>query len=350
MALKALGSIPVALHIPTGSTVEVRRGALVTLFVVLKNMSWLRCSSSLNFCRVCFVVAMTAATCAQIAAAPPTDSADDISPAALVRAAVANEIAASQDTSLKYMFRSRKQTPRGSQTRLYVETREAIAAMTIAYDDKRISGEQLQGEFHRLQHLIVDRDDLRRKQKQEREDTEHTLRIVKAMPDAFVYEFDGTEPSQPGTLKPGDELIRLKFQPNPHYTPPSRVEQVLMGMQGTVLIDKNARRLTRIHATLFREVSFGWGILGHLDKGGSFLVEQADVGDGTWEITHIQLNFTGKIMMVKSLVIKSDETLSDFQRVPDDITFAKGVELLKQEWAKSQYADSSTATASKTRQ
>jgi hypothetical protein len=27
----------------------------------------------------------------------------------------------------------------------------------------------------------------------------------------------------------------------------------------------------------------------------------------------------------------SDETLSDFQRVPDDLTFAKGIELLKAE-------------------
>ncbi len=325
----------------------MRRGVLVTLFMVLTNMSWLRSSSSLNFCRALFIVAVTAANCAQIAAAPPTDTGADISPAALVRNAVANEVAASQHTAAKFMFRSRKQTARGSQTRLYIETREAIAAMTIAYDDKPISEEQSQGEFHRLQHLIVDRDDLRRKQKQERDDAEHTLRIVKAMPDAFVYEFDGTEPSHPGTGKPGDELVRLKFQPNPRYTPPSRVEQVLMGMRGTVLIDKGARRLARIHATLFREVSFGWGILGHLDKGGSFLVEQADVGDGTWEITHIQLNFTGKIMLVKSIVINSDESFSDFRRVPDDVTFARGVDLLKQEWAKLQHGDSGTATASK---
>ena len=313
-----------------------------------QNMGWLRSSSSRNFCRVLFIVAVMAATCAQVAAAPPTNTADDVPPAALVRSAVANEVAASQDTSLKHMFRSRKQTPRGSQTRLYVETREAMAGMTIAYDDKQISDEQLQGEFRRLQHLIADRDDLRRKQKQEHEDAEHTLRIVKAMPDAFVYEFDGIEPGRPGVGKPGDELVRLKFQPNRRYSPPSRVEQVLMGMRGTVLIDKGALRIARIDATLFREVTFGWGILGHLDKGGNFMVEQADVGDGTWEITHIQLNFTGKVMMVKSILIKSDETLSDFQRVPDDLTFPKGVELLEQEWAKLKHGESGTATASKT--
>ena len=78
------------------------------------------------------------------------------------------------------------------------------------------------------------------------------------------------------------------------------------------------------------------------------MVEQADIGDGTWEIRHIQLNFTGKVMMVKNILIKSDEILSDFQRVPDDLTFPKGVELLEQEWAKLKHGDSGTATASKT--
>jgi hypothetical protein len=311
-------------------------------------MSWLRSSSSLNFCRVLFTVVVMAATCAlgQIAAAPPTNTAEDVSPAALVRTAVANEVAANRDTLVEHMFRSRKQTPRGSQTRLYIETSEAIAAMTIAYDDKPISEQQSEAEFRRLQHLINDRDDLRRKQKQEHDDAEHTLRIVRALPDAFLYQFDGTESSRPGVGRPGDELVRFKFRPNPRYAPPSRVEQVLMGMQGTLLIDKGALRIARIDATLFREVSFGWGILGHLDKGGNFLVEQTDVGDGTWQITHMQLSFTGKIMMVKSLLIKSDETLTDFRRVPDDITFARGVELLRQEWAKLQ-EDSGPATASK---
>src|SRR5579864_5067666 len=300
-------------------------------------MNWLRSGSAFRLRRLSLTIAVGLATCGRLPAAASSPSAtDDLSPAALVRNAVANEMAASQDASGKHMFRSRKQTPRSSQTRLYVETREAIAAMTIAYDDKPISEEQLQGELRHLQHLIADGNDLRRKQKQEHEDAEHTRRIVKALPDAFLYEFDGTEPSRPGVGKPGDELVRLKFHPNPAYTPPSHVEQVLMGMGGTVLIDKDALRLAEIHATLFREVTFGWGILGHLDKGGSFLVEQADVGDGTWDITHIQLNFTGKVMMVKSISIKSDESFSDFRRVPDDLTFAKGVELLKQEWARLQ--------------
>lgn len=279
--------------------------------------------------------------------AQASDQPDNLSPAALVRAVVANEVAASNNGSVKHMFRGRKQTPRGSQTKLYVQTTEAMAGLLIANDDQPITQHEFENESARLDHLATDRDDLRRKQKQEHEDAEHSLRIIEALPDAFVYEFDGMEPGREGVGEVGDELVRLRFRPHPHYSPPSRVEQVLLGMTGYLLIDKNACRLVKIEATLFREVSFGWGILGHLDKGGSFLVEQADVGDRTWEVTHMRLDFTGKIMMVKHLVIKSDETFSDFRRVPDDLTFARGIEMLKSELARLQRGEDGTATASR---
>ncbi len=59
------------------------------------------------------------------ATASPSDQ-DPVSGVELVRAAVANEVAASNDPT-KHMFRSHKQTPQGSQTRLYVETQQAMA-------------------------------------------------------------------------------------------------------------------------------------------------------------------------------------------------------------------------------
>src|SRR5437588_13090747 len=92
--------------------------------VLRKNMNWPRTGSRPNFCRVRFVIALVVATCVQVAAAPSQGATDDSSPAVLVRKAVANEIAASQDTSVKHMFRARKQSPHGSQTSLYVETLE----------------------------------------------------------------------------------------------------------------------------------------------------------------------------------------------------------------------------------
>ena len=48
----------------------------------------------------------------------------------------------------------------------------------------------------------------------------------------------------------------------------------------------------------------------------------------------MSLSFTGKILLFKSIAIKSDEVFSDFRRVPADTTFVQGVEMLKAEQAK----------------
>jgi len=261
----------------------------------------------------------------------PQDSPSSIE---LVRAAVANEVAAADDSSIKHMFRSRKQTAQGSQTRLYVETQEAMAGVTIAYNDQSLAPEQVQDENNRLAGLASNPEQLRHKHSQEQETAERTLRIVKALPDAFLYDYDGEEQGAADLGKDGDRLIRLKFRPNPAYHPPSRVEEVLPGMQGIVLIDPVARRLARVDGTLFKEVGFGWGILGHLDKGGHFLVEQRDVGDGSWDVSRMTLSFTGRILLFKGISIKSHEVFSDFRRVPANTTFAQGVEMLKAEEAK----------------
>jgi hypothetical protein len=249
----------------------------------------------------------------------------------LVRLAVANEVAAANDNSVKHFFRSRKQTPKGSQTRLYVETNESIAAMLIASNDRPLTPQERQGEISHLTWLIENPDQLRKKKAREKQDADQTLRILKALPDAFLYQYDGTEPSSPGIGRQGTELIRLKFTPDSSYSPPTHVEQALTGMRGQLLIDSASRRIAEIDGTLFKDVTFGWGIFGRLNKGGRFVVHQADVGDGTWNITEMRLNITGTILLVKPLSMVSDEVFSDFRRVPDNLTFAQGVNLLEEE-------------------
>ncbi|MGA8683121.1 MAG: hypothetical protein WB623_01860 [Candidatus Sulfotelmatobacter sp.] len=265
---------------------------------------------------------------------PLVDALDAASCIALVRAVVANEIAAASDDSTKHMFLSHKQTPQGSQTRLYLETREAMVGLTVAYNDKPLTPEQQRYEESRLAGLAGTPEQLRHKHSQEQENAEHTLRIMKALPEAFLYDYDGEDEGSAGVGQPGVRLVRLKFRPNPAYQPPSRVELVLVAMEGVVVIDPVARRIAKMDGTLFKEVSFGWGILGHLDRGGHFLVQQCDAGNDSWEISRMSLDFTGKILLFKNLSIKSDEVFSDFRPVPAGTTFAQGVQMLKAEEAK----------------
>ena len=256
-----------------------------------------------------------------------------MSPEELVRTTVRNEVAAADHPNLHHMFHSRRQTSKDSQTRVYVETNQALAEMLIASNDRPLTAEQQQAETNRLASLANNPEQIRKKGAREKEDEERSLRIVKALPDAFCYEYAGTENSAPGLGKEGDQLVKLKFRPNPAYSPPSHVEQVLKGMEGELLIDAKIHRLAGIDGTLFQEVAFGWGILGHLNKGGHFRVQQADLGleDGAWGVTEISLNMSGKILMVKGINIVSDEVSSDFQQMPEQLTFDQGVELLKSE-------------------
>jgi hypothetical protein len=256
----------------------------------------------------------------------------DPPPAELVRKAVQNEIKGDTDPDSSYMFQSRKETPRGSQTKMMVETRDAMAGMLIAVNDQPLTAAQRQAEQDRLNYIAGHADELRRKQKQEKDDADRITRILRAMPDAFLYENNGTEPAKPGVGNPGHDLVRLKFRPNPKYEPPTRVEQVLTGMEGQILIDTARNRIAKIDGTLFRDVGFGWGILGHLDRGGRFQVDQGTIDGGNgWAMTRISLDFTGKVLLFKSIVIKSTETFSNFRPVAPNLTFAEGASLLAKE-------------------
>jgi hypothetical protein len=273
------------------------------------------------------LVALFAISSATLLAQAPSET-----PVDLVRETVQGEVAAN-NSDAKVMFMDRKESPRGSQTKLMVETRQGMAGMTVAFNDKPLTPEQRQAEEARLAGLASSQEQLKKKQEREKEDAGRVTRIMKALPDAFLYDPDGTEKGSQEVGKVGAELIRLKFRPNPNYVPPSHVEQVLTGMQGLLLIDAKQHRIARIDGTLIKEVGFGWGILGHLDQGGHFLVDQGEVIPGAWEITRMSLSFTGRVLLFKSLNIKSDEVFKNFRAAPANLSFAQGVELLKKEEA-----------------
>jgi hypothetical protein len=254
------------------------------------------------------------------------------SPQQLVRQAIENEVRGSAP-GMKLMFTDRKETAHGSQVELIVETSEGPAGLVIESDGKALSAEQRDAEDARLDTLLHNPAELKRKQKAEREDSERTARILRALPDAFLFQFDGTENGSEGTGSPGDELVRLRFRSNPNYIPPSRTEQVLTGMQGYILVDTGKKRIARIDGTLFKDVTFGWGIFGRLEKGGRFVVQQGVVTDGAWDVTHMQMSFSGKELLFKRILIKSNEIFTDFQPAPPNLTFAQGVELLKKQQA-----------------
>ena len=250
--------------------------------------------------------------------------------AEMVRRCSQRELDAQKNAS-RYMFMLRRQTVHITETKLVVETNEALAGRVLAYNDKELSGESLKSEDTRVERFVTYPEELRKKQREERDNRERFYRILRAMPDAFLWEYEGFESGASGLGRPGEQLVRLKFRPNPKYDPPTRVEQLLAGMAGTILVDPRQERLARIDSTLQRDASFGWGILGHLDKGGRILIEQGDVGDGHWGLGHLIMRFTGKVLFFKNIDVNTQEVAWDFRRVADNLSFAQGLDFLKQQ-------------------
>lgn len=240
----------------------------------------------------------------------------------LVRKAVANELRAI-DPPGHYMYHVRRETPEASRTRAVIETSHWMIGRLIRIDDRPLGARARQEESQRLEGLIGDPTRLLQKGEELRQDVHQVRRFLEAFPEAFVYEDLGDETA--------GGLVRLRFSANLSFNPPSRKLKVLQGMEGTMLVDPSARRIARIEARLVRSVKFGWGVLGHVDSGGRFLLEQRDLGGGRWEVARLEEHIKGKVLLFKTIRTDLVMTTSRFRRMGDDLSLLEGLKLLERE-------------------
>jgi hypothetical protein len=139
------------------------------------------------------------------------------------------------------------------------------------------------------------------------------------LPAGFLYQYDGEE----------GQYTRLKFRPNPDFVPPSREATVFHCMAGTMLIDRRQQRLADLKGTLVRNVDFGWGMLGRLNKGGTFEVKRQDVGERHWVTTLLDVHIHGKALFFKTINAEQHEVTENFKRVPDRLSLAQGASMLE---------------------
>jgi hypothetical protein len=251
------------------------------------------------------------------------------SPSDVMRKVAENEVKAAHDDFNRVFFRGVKTTAKGSATHIYVQTKQTTTGELIANNGHPLTADERQAEEARIERYINNPQELKKKCDQDHETAERTLRIVRALPDAFLFTYAGQESGTETIGRAKTQLLKFTFHPNPAYQPPTRVEEVLTGLQGYVLIDAKNMRLAAIDGTLFKDVAFGWGILGHLNKGSHFVVHQVNVDDELWQVSSVAFNFTGKILMVKSINSSSTEVFSGFQRIPSELSLVQALEFMK---------------------
>lgn len=191
----------------------------------------------------------------------------------------------------------------------------------LEVNGQELSPSQRQAEDARLQKLLNHPDVLRKKQKKEQEDSKQSHDLMKMFPDAFRFQYEGMQ----------GNLMELKFTPNPDFHPSGRAAQVFHHMEGSVLLDPEQKRLAEITGQLTSDVKFGWGLLGHLDQGGTFFVKQQDLGAGRWELAELNVQMNGKALFFKTISVRQHQIFSDFRPEPDGTTPQQAVEFLRQD-------------------
>jgi hypothetical protein len=168
-------------------------------------------------------------------------------------------------------------------------------------------------EDQRVQELLTSRSAQQKLRRSLDAKTLQGRQLFKMLPDAFVFSYAGGD----GTS------VKLSFKPNPSFHPPSLEARVFHDMEGEMWIDCKQERLAGFDGHLTQTVKFGFGLLGHLDKGGHFEVRQAEVVPGHWDLTSLSLEMTGKALVFATIGAQKKENHRDFHRVSDDLTLVQ---------------------------
>ena len=243
----------------------------------------------------------------------------------LVGRALATESRCAQDLSHAahpMSYQLHKTSPRLSTTKEIVETRDGDVARLLAINDQPLNSADEQQEQARLQALM-DNPSLQQHRKQsEDSDTARALKVLRVLPTAFLYEFAGTASTPNGAVE------KFSFKPNPQFDPPDLETGILTAMAGELWIDPAQERVVRLAGSLQQDKDFGLGILGELDKGGYVQIDQSDIGEHQWRITHLKLVMNGRVLF-KAKNSNSEQNYTNFSPLPPDLSYKQAIQMLR---------------------
>jgi hypothetical protein len=256
--------------------------------------------------------------------ASPAQAPADPTGIAPVKRALALELSTAQDTEHPMRYRLRKITPRISSTKEIIETKDGAVARLLELNGRPLSQAEEQKEQSRLESLRTDPSRQRHRKQSEDQDAARAIKVLRALPSAFLFRYVGDG------VGPSGKLEKFSFWPNPDFSPPDLETQVLTTMVGEIWVDAAQEHIVRLEGRLQKDVDFGWGILGRLNKGGWILLEQAEVSAGRWRIVHLKMVMSGRVLF-KTRSFDTEEQESHFEPLPVDLNYTQAIQMLRSE-------------------
>lgn len=112
----------------------------------------------------------------------------------------------------------------------------------------------------------------------------------------------------------GQDVLVFDFEPNPEYKPKNLAEHVVKELAGVVWIDEKAKDVVRLEAYFVGDVRIGGGVLANVQKGTSFVFEQAFINNEVWLPTYVEAHIGARLLLVKGLKVNLATRYSDYKR------------------------------------
>jgi hypothetical protein len=273
-------------------------------------------SSFGRFAAGVLIGAAAASLCAQTPASPNhAQSARD-----LVRDVIYNELH-DRERDSHWEYRAECVSSAENSIREQVETDKGPVFRLLAQDGSPLDAVQREREDQRLDRYLQNPAEIARVDRSHREDEERLATVMAMLPQAFLFDYEGTE---------ADGLVHLAFRPDPSFTPTTYEARIVHALNGTISVNARLKRMIDMRGSLAERLDFGYGFLGHVEKGGAFEIHRRQVSPEHWKTDLVDVHVQGKILMLRTVAKDQHEARSDFRPVPSGTTLAEARNMLNE--------------------
>jgi len=237
----------------------------------------------------------------------------------MVRVAAQTELKASAADNSHWEYKDVDRKAEGATVSRVVETEHGALSKKTEVNGRVLSPEELKQEDARIERFVRDPAQQAKQKKDGAQDDKRAEDMTRMLPDAFLW----------SVKSDSGNTVTLGFVPNPDFNPPTMESRVFAAMAGEIVVNKTQNRIQTIKGELTDDVKFGWGILGKMNKGGTFDVERRELMPNVWEITESHVHIGGHALLFKSIGEQDDEVKSEFRRVPGETTLEQAAVMLK---------------------
>jgi hypothetical protein len=242
----------------------------------------------------------------------PAQSAHD-----LVKDVVFNELQERREVSL-WQYRAEKRVASQTTVEQEIETVSGPVYRVLARQGRPLDKVGQEKETERLNNLLRNPAEQATMERVYNADEQRLQRLIAAMPDAFLYDYDGMT----------DGNLRLSFRPNPAYNPSTYEARIYHALAGEIWIQPQQKRLVKLDAHIFAEVDFGFGLLGRIEKGGTFQIVREQVGLPRWKTVLVDVHISGRLVLFKTISKDQHVVRTAFQPVPSNLSVQGAVAML----------------------